>query len=156
MTVTDRIPHPLDAREPLERLPFFVYGTLRPGHGNSRLWIGDAEDRYDGVATVDGFTMTAHGCPYITPDVTQRVVGTLIVAHDTLDERDYRLLTYRLDMLEGINHDNQYYGHYRRRSVVVNTPDGDVTAWVYWTDTPATFPVPGNDWNNYQRQWARR
>ena len=150
-THTHSIPDPLAAQHEPERLPFFCYGTLRPGHGNSRLWEGDAAARYDGEARLANHQMTAWGCPYISPLDGWTVTGTLVYANDDLSLYEYRHLLYRLDSLEGVVYADPPSGHYQRKAVDVDTPDGPVRAWVYWSDMPAKRVVPGGDWNNVER-----
>lgn len=138
-------PHPLDHHVPVERLPFFVYGTLRPSWGNSRLWEGVATGLYDGEAKLPGHVLYSSGIPYVTPgDGT--VVGCLVMPHDWLSEMGYRDLMYHLDSLEGVHHDDMASGHYERKAVEVDTPAGKVRAWVYWTTHPWGSIEPSGDY----------
>ena len=120
--------------EHLDR-PYFVYGTLRPAWGNSRLWLyNDATAAYDGDAYVPGYQMIDHGIPYAvaTGNPDHRVVGCLIVPGDDFDDR--ATLRHDLDQLEG------WPDHYDRVQVEVITPDFPVAAWIY---TPTTWKVDG-------------
>ena len=99
----------------------FVYGTLRPGYGNARLWFGYAEGEHDGEAVVNGFRLVGHAFPYAIRDEHSSTVGCLV--YPRLDTYDY--VTDAMDMLEGVP------THYRRIQVPVSTPDGEVQAWMY-------------------------
>ena len=110
-----------------ERLPVFVYGTLRPGWGNARLWAGCAEAHHDGTATVLGYHLTTNGgFPYLVWDDASTTVGTLIEPAD----EDYDEVLARLDALEGYRPWGRH-NHYERVHVVVHTPDGPWLAWTY-------------------------
>jgi gamma-glutamylcyclotransferase (GGCT)/AIG2-like uncharacterized protein YtfP len=104
------------------RLPIAVYGTLRPGHGNSILWRGMAEASFDGEAYVMGYRLIGHGFPYAIPAASSQSLVTLITPHeDTYDQ-----VLAEMDRLEGVGH-----GFYDRLQVTVVTPDGPVGAWMY-------------------------
>ena len=133
--------------------PVFVYGTLRPGWGNSRLWEGRGAAMHDGAATVTGFALVSGGAfPFAIPAADSVAVGALIYPDvDVYDE-----VLEALDRLEG------YPRFYDRIMVVVDTPAGRVKAWIY---TPADHgryddmpPVPGNNWTaaHPERVEARR
>jgi gamma-glutamylcyclotransferase (GGCT)/AIG2-like uncharacterized protein YtfP len=127
----------------MERLPFFVYGTLRPNFGNAALWRDRGRAMHDGVARVRGYrlVMRSHAWfPYAVADATATSVGALVVP----DPIAYSAVAQRLDALEGYPH------HYDRVQAIVDTPDGEVTAWIYtpgFVDDGMT-DVPGNDWAN--------
>jgi len=125
-------------------IPFFVYGTLRPGHGNSGCWVGTADAWHDGHTLVYGVRLVEpRGFPYAIPtgspnDVT---VGALIFPRPHC----YARVMKRLDTLEG------YPDHYDRWRMRVVTPDGETDAWMYvpvrWIEMADRPPVPGNDWS---------
>ena len=120
------------AHETEQRLPMFVYGTLRPGHGNSRLWRGMAEAKYDGECYVLGYRLVGSGFPYAVPAATAQTVGTLIFPHAEHDEH----VRQHMDWLEG------YPSHYTRVVTAVVTPDGYILAWIY---TPADGMAGGRE-----------
>lgn len=133
-------------------MPVFVYGTLRPGWGNARLWAGRGDAHHDGAATVRGFRLVSGGpFPFAVPDADSVATGALIypsVAEyaDVLDD---------LDRLEG------YPRFYDRMMVVVDTPAGHVKAWIYTPARPIEYadlpPVEGNDWSAAEgRRMVRR
>lgn len=107
-------------------LPYFVYGTLRPGLGNDKVWIrNDATVLFDGEATVSGWEMVVNGIPYAYPinDHDKKITGALILPSDDFHESQW--LRIALDSLEG--HPNAY----RRVGTWVQTPRGATKAWIY-------------------------
>ncbi len=124
-------------------LPYFVYGTLRPGWGNSVLWQGMAEGLHDGQAVVYGYGLAVNGLPYAVAWPGERIVGALIVPNE--DECDRIALRRQLDALEG------YPRHYDRCKVHVTLPgwEENVEAFIYtptqWSPTPNFEPT--GDWN---------
>ena len=109
----------------MERLPFFVYGTLRPGFGNDRLWQGRAAAYFDGEATAPGWGLVDRGIPYAVPAVGMAAVGCLVMPFDD----EYPSVARSLDGLEG------YPVHYDRVAIDAHMPSGSpIRAWIY---TPA-------------------
>lgn len=133
----------------IDTIPVFVYGTLRPGWGNSRRWTGRGEARHDGTATVRGFRLVSNGAfPFALPDADSVAVGALIYPHPD----HYAAVLDDLDHLEG------YPRFYDRIMVVIDTPAGHVKAWIYvpvelYDDLP---PVEGNDWSAAHPERAAR
>ena len=143
--------------------PVFVYGTLREGFGNDRLWHPHATRREapgGGRWEVRGYNLVTNGgFPYAVPTpyvdgigLTARIVGELIEATDAEHEAE---MMKRLDYLEGVPH------HYRRALVSVelhgsaNDLDGypSLNAVMYQPtdgDDASRYarlhPVPENDW----------
>ena len=130
------------------QMPVFVYGTLRPGHGNASLWSGLATARYDGHARVLGRRLVSNGgFPYMlhsTP--SEQVVGTLIFP----DAAYYEQVLDRMDMLEGVP------VHYIRDTIAVicgGGVDGSAifAAWTYMPVDDSEYehltPVTDNDWS---------
>ena len=121
--------------------PVFVYGTLRPGCGNDRLWRKWATAAHDGDAYVHGYRLVHNGAfPYAVTDEESVTVGCLVYPLPAFEQD----LMARLDALEGVPH------HYDRVKVDVDVPGATVTAWMYAppldrhiTRLPS---VPGNDW----------
>lgn len=138
---------PLD----IERaLPIFVFGTLRPGYGNDRLWHGYADDVCDGTAILRDHRLVSNGAfPYCLPAEGQYAIGTLIVPH----VHNYQAVLSRMDALEGVPH------HYTRRVCMVETPDSIIQAHYYIPAHTEEYgnlsPVPGNDWaaRTHQSCW---
>lgn len=130
------------------RHPVAVYGTLRPGFGNDRLWHGQADCAADLVAYVDGYKLTTFGpgggFPYASPEPDSRITVNLVFP---FLER-YEHVLREMDYLEGAYEDGS--GHYDRIAVTAYTAEGQsITAWLYAVpETPAraAYPVDGNDW----------
>lgn len=127
-------------------LPVFVYGTLRPGHGNDRVWQGRAYAAFDGKCKVIGYRLVDTGFPYMIPAKSDQTFGCLIVP---LPEH-YDAVLARMDALEGVPH------HYTRETIAVLTPEGAVMAWTYLPTHPeavADLPeVWQNDWAVHVRR----
>jgi gamma-glutamylcyclotransferase (GGCT)/AIG2-like uncharacterized protein YtfP len=115
--------------------PYFVYGTLRPAWGNSKIWQRhNATCLFDGEVQVSGFEMVDNGIPYArrTDDHDDFMLGALIVPNE--DDTARRLLRSDLDSLEG------WPGHYDRIAIVALTPHGPQVAWIY---SPSTWDPTG-------------
>lgn len=120
-----------------QRLPCFVYGTLRRNQGNDRLMDGAIASRSE-QAQVEGVAVygAGWGFPYAmeAPDGIGATKGDLVFLSDDSDG-DYA--RDRLDGLEGFNSDRFDDSHYRRveRTVTYRDPatgeDRQTQAWVY-------------------------
>jgi gamma-glutamylcyclotransferase (GGCT)/AIG2-like uncharacterized protein YtfP len=126
--LSDPTPEQADEQAAAMRFPAAVYGTLRPGFGNDRLWQGKAKHIGDG--TVHGYRLVGRGFPYAIPSPDETIVVSLIQPYS--DTYDYVL--ERMDWLEGVPH------HYTRVNVAVLTEQGYIVAWMYqpadWIDGP--------------------
>lgn len=124
-----------------DELPFFVYGTLRPGaYNHDRFLAGrigaEADAVLDGAVLYDG-----PGYPYVVPAEKGRVVGTLL----TPAPGAYGELFGLLDRLE------LPVGYERVAKDVVRTGDGArVAAWVFLAgpDAPLGPVIESGDWFN--------
>ncbi|EST24193.1 gamma-glutamylcyclotransferase family protein [Streptomyces roseochromogenus] len=121
--------NPREPRGPEGPLPFFVYGTLRPGEANHDLFLRGrtaAEEgaRLPGAALYDG-----PGFPYAVEEPGRAVVsGELVTA---LPEAHDQLLA-ELDQLEEYVPGDPRNLYERVARDVVRTADGTpVRAWVY-------------------------
>lgn len=136
-------------------LPFFVYGTLRPGEGNHSGFVTPyGRTEHDDVK-VNGFDMfLGGGFPYIVDaDDDSVVTGTLIEFYP----EDFAKALEGLDFLEGYHDDPTYkYGnHYDRRVVTVDLNGEKVEAYTYVasanTASRITRTLPksaSGDWRN--------
>lgn len=131
-----------EAQQDHELLPTFVYGTLRPGYGNSAHWQGQADARFDGKCKVTGFRLVSNGYfPYAIPGLPDdESFGCLIdpfAGH-------YGIVQQSMDQLEGVP------VHYERHITIVKVPTGFVNAYIYVATDPHQYdhlsPVRGNDW----------
>lgn len=132
-----------------------VYGTLRTGHGNDRLWRGYATTA--GLDKVDGYELLTYGAfPYAVPaEGGAQITVQLIEAEDDQEGAD---LLARLDRLEGTPN------HYRRTRIVT---ESGRTAWMYVASDrtladlqgeshrgPATV-IDSGDWDEWCRAVGR-
>lgn len=134
-------------------LPFFVYGTLRPGCGNDRFWVDRATATDDGVAYVIGWKLVTNGgFPYLVRAASAQSVGCLVRPR----REHYDRVRDSFDALEGVPR------HYLRIEVAVMTPAGPVMAWTYTPTHPddrllpdvPTNPAGFYDWAE-RKQWNR-
>ncbi|MGW1585631.1 gamma-glutamylcyclotransferase family protein [Streptomyces sp. NPDC002386] len=108
-------------------LPFFVYGTLRPGERNHDLFLRGRTDleepgRFQGAALYEG-----PGYPYAVEEPGGTVSGELV----TTARKSYAGLLAELDRLEEYTPGDPR-NLYERVARPVERPDGTTTrAWVY-------------------------
>lgn len=131
-----------------ERLPVFVYGTLRPCRHNAALWYDLADAHHDGTAELLGWRLVSNGSfPYAIPAPLHFARGCLLEPREGCGGE----LLARLDRLEGVPH------HYQRIAVWIMLPTTEtldaeeVRAWAYVDQTGRHAdlrPVPGDDWDN--------
>ncbi|MGQ4414649.1 gamma-glutamylcyclotransferase family protein [Streptomyces sp. SAS_269] len=111
----------------LDPLPFFVYGTLRPGERNHDLFLRGRTDRaepgrFSGAALYDG-----PGYPYAVEEPGGTVSGELVTA----SPRSYAGLLTELDRLEEYTPGNPH-NLYERVPRPIERPNGTtIRAWVY-------------------------
>ncbi|MFE9770716.1 gamma-glutamylcyclotransferase family protein [Streptomyces sp. NPDC005931] len=109
-------------------LPFFVYGTLRPGEANHDLFLrgrtlSEEPARLPGAVLYDG-----PGYPYAVEEPGGSVGGELVTARP----QEYTGLLAELDRLEGYAPGASRNLYERVARDVVRTADGTaVRAWVY-------------------------
>jgi gamma-glutamylcyclotransferase (GGCT)/AIG2-like uncharacterized protein YtfP len=119
-------------------MPYAVYGTLRTGEGNDRLWRGLATGGE--IDTVQGYRLVTNGgFPYALPCGGQSSTIEIVIPID--DSEAQRQMRSRLDMLEG------YPSFYDR---VIVTTDSGKRCWMYTPVCPSEYErlpaVYGNDW----------
>lgn len=160
------------AYEAPEHLPAFVYGTLRPGHGNYS-WALQGKTVFEEDGFLCSATMYSNGgFPYVfDEDGAKGVVGTVI----HVSEQMYPSIMDSLDSLEGTrgreipglgNFGNN--NHYNRVIREIKLADGStINAWVYMPpednreNIKATCQhIPSGDWdieekNIQRRRWSR-
>lgn len=120
-----------DASEPLgrDRLPVFVYGTLRPGGKNYPRYLEGRTVR-EMPATAEGelFFVAEGGYPYVVPG-TGEVQGELV----EIDPALYGETLRDLDGLEEYDPKDEAGSVYLRRRTSVRLADGKVAeAWIYY------------------------
>ena len=107
----------------MKQLPLFVFGTLRLGQCNHHLLVGNYARRVS--ATLPGFRLS-HPL-MIVPDPGGRVRGELYFLHPAAHERTLA----DCDELEEVPRGTLIGEDYRRLAVLVETDDGETTAWAY-------------------------
>ncbi|MFI6102826.1 gamma-glutamylcyclotransferase family protein [Streptomyces sp. NPDC051310] len=129
-----------------EELPFFVYGTLRPGERNHALFLhgrtaSEEPARLPGALLCDG-----PGYPYAVRGAGGGVLGDLVTAAPGR----YDALLSVLDRLEEYAGPGHPLNVYEREACdVVRVRDGaTVRAWVYVAASAVELgaPIAGGDW----------
>ncbi|WP_418956930.1 gamma-glutamylcyclotransferase family protein [Streptomyces tritici] len=128
-----------------EELPFFVYGTLRPGEANHDLFLRGRTAAEEPALLSGAVLYDGPGYPYAALG-DGRIAGELVTAAPGAYDR----LLVVLDRLEdcfGPGHPRNLYERVRRD--VVRLRDGaTVPAWVYLAAPAARTgpPIEGGDW----------
>lgn len=132
----------------IEKLPFFVYGTLLRGFGNYR-WALDGNTDNIIEAEITGFEMySAGGFPYAVQveDETKKIQGELMF----VQEDKFASVLRGLDRLEG------YPNHYDRIETVAVTKDGEereiqcrVYVYARKSDMRGLYKVESGSWREY-------
>ncbi|MGW1075102.1 gamma-glutamylcyclotransferase family protein [Streptomyces sp. NPDC002537] len=132
-----------------ERLPVFVYGTLRPGHGNHGRFlrgrtVAEEPARMRGVVLFEG-----PGYPYAVTDPEGEVRGEVVwLAPDRYDA-----VLASLDVLEGYAPGGSANHYVRVVRTAAPERGGTVRVWVYLASEDVARRlrlrggrVPGNSW----------
>lgn len=136
-------------------LPFYVYGTLRSGFGNHRLFDSAVTDITP--AHLHGAKMVAGGCPFVFLDGSDTTVLGEIV---TIEPSRYPAVLKTVDRLEGYNGPGRF-NLYERQIIEAVTETGQtVKAYAYLVDESDDFvqsntAVPSGDYADYARSYAR-
>ncbi|MER5730033.1 gamma-glutamylcyclotransferase family protein [Streptomyces sp. NPDC002138] len=148
MTSVDRPEEP----EPgvAEELPFFVYGTLRPGQVNHDAFLRGRTRAEEPARLPDALLYDGPGYPYAVQCAGAQTAGELIAAAPG----QYARLLAELDRLEEYHGPASPLNLYERVRRTTLRPDGTAAlAWVYLA-APALAaalaksgtPIPGGDW----------
>ncbi|MGW2883938.1 gamma-glutamylcyclotransferase family protein [Streptomyces griseoruber] len=108
------------------QLPFFVYGTLRPGEVNHGLFLRGRTLREQPARLSDAVLYDGPGYPYAVEEPGGTVTGDLVTARPETYER----LLAELDRLEEYTPGDPR-SLYERVVREVTTGEGPVRAWVY-------------------------
>lgn len=135
-----------------EPLPFFVYGTLRPGEVNHDLFLRGRTAAEEPARLPDAALYDGPGYPYAVhrPGSGSGIVGELI----TPTPDAYGELLAALDLLEAYEGPGRPGNVYDRIACRTLRPDGTpVFAWVYLAASPLArrlaesgTEIPGGDW----------
>ncbi|MGK5629436.1 gamma-glutamylcyclotransferase family protein [Streptomyces sp. URMC 123] len=142
---------PPPERPPVLRLPVFVYGTLRPGHGNHRRFLLGRTEAEEPAVLRGAVLYEGPGYPYAVAAPEGEIRGELITP--PRDPAAYDALLAELDALEEYvpgAPDNLY----ERVARAVRLADGRTAgAWVYLAGERVArrlrgrgAVVPGGDW----------
>jgi len=109
------------------QLPLFVFGTLRRGESNHHYLTGRYH-RWLPATLVDFRRSTAaHGFPNVIPSPGDHVAGELFFIGENVFEETLR----QCDILEDLPAGQLVGRYYQRAQVVVQTTEGNFTAWAY-------------------------
>ncbi|KUO14049.1 gamma-glutamylcyclotransferase family protein [Streptomyces sp. DSM 15324] len=111
---------------PRPHLPFFVYGTLRPGEVNHGLFLRGRTLREEPARLTDAVLYDGPGYPYAVDEPGGTVTGDLVTARPGT----YGRLLAELDRLEEYTPGDPR-SLYERVVREVTTEAGPVRAWVY-------------------------
>ena len=111
----------------MNRLPFFVYGTLIPDQPNYYLWKDSIVSTKDGlIKNYQLFDMGHY--PMIVESEGNNVYGMLMYVKN----EDYTKVTKIIDNLEGYNPENHGSSAYNREMREIELEDGEIEkAWIY-------------------------
>ena len=111
----------------MNRLPFFVYGTLIPDQPNYYLWKDSIVSTKDGlIKNYQLFDMGHY--PMIVESEGNNVYGMLMYVKN----EDYTKVTKIIDNLEGYNPENHGSSAYNREIRDIELEDGEIEkAWIY-------------------------
>ncbi|MEU1401868.1 gamma-glutamylcyclotransferase family protein [Streptomyces sp. NPDC005728] len=139
------------ASDPRDLLPFFAYGTLRPGEANHGLFLRGRTRSEEPGRLADAVLYDGPGYPYAVEEHGGVVRGTLVTA---LPEAYARLLV-ELDRLEEYVPGDPRSLYERVDRDVVRDDGTTVRAWVYVAAPPVAARlrargtlIAGGDWPN--------
>ncbi|MGW2635662.1 gamma-glutamylcyclotransferase family protein [Streptomyces sp. NPDC001348] len=140
-------------------LPFFVYGTLRPGEANHDVFLRGRTRSEEPARLPSAVLYAGPGYPYAVEEPGETVHGELVTA---LPE-EYAELLAALDRLEEYAPGNGQNLYERVERRVVRETDGtSVCAWVYVAAPTVAARlrergtrIEGGDWPNGRQQPAR-
>ncbi|MEU6892056.1 gamma-glutamylcyclotransferase family protein [Streptomyces sp. NPDC046557] len=147
---------PLDVTPPdppgtaVTALPFFVYGTLRPGEVNHDLFLRGRTAAEEPALLPHTALYEGPGYPYAVARPGSAIRGELI----TPAPENYAELLVALDLLEEYRGPGRLGNVYDRVALEALRPDGTpVPAWVYLAAPPLAralarsgTEIPGGDW----------
>jgi len=112
---------------PMERLPFFVYGTLIPDQPNYYLWKDSIVDTKKGlISNYQLFDMGHY--PMIVESEANNVYGMIMY----IKNEDYEKISKIIDNLEGYNPENHGSSAYNREMREIELENGEKEkAWIY-------------------------
>jgi gamma-glutamylcyclotransferase (GGCT)/AIG2-like uncharacterized protein YtfP len=111
----------------MNRLPFFVYGTLLPGQPNYRLWQNGLLAKHPATFK-QGYLLDLVHFPMLVEGDNDMVKGMLMIPHP----HAYTGIMNRLDELEDFDPSQPTVGAYYRAERLVHLSNNETcSAWVY-------------------------
>ena len=111
----------------MNRLPFFVYGTLIPDQPNYYLWKDSIVNTKSGIIKNHQLFDMGH-YPMIVESDGNTVQGMLMY----IKNEDYAKITEIIDNLEGYNPENNESSAYNRKMRKIELENGEIEkAWIY-------------------------
>ena len=111
----------------MERLPFFVYGTLIPDQPNYYLWKDSIADTKNGIIKNHQLFDMGH-YPMIVESDENNVEGMIIY----IKTEDYDKISKIIDKLEGYNPEKHGDSAYNREIRDIELENGELEkAWIY-------------------------
>ena len=111
----------------MNRLPFFVYGTLIPDQPNYYLWKDSIVNTKSGIIKNHQLFDMGH-YPMIVESDGNTVQGMLMY----IKNEDYAKITEIIDNLEGYNPENHGSSAYNREICDIELESGELEkAWIY-------------------------
>ena len=100
---------------------YFVYGTLKRGHGNNRILAQSSTAQFveEGITTPEFNLYHLGGFPGVTENGETAVHGEIWSVQDVDTKR-------RLDMLEDYRKDNPTMGLYNKKVITVNNKNVNI------------------------------
>ncbi|WP_442816745.1 gamma-glutamylcyclotransferase family protein [Streptomyces sp. NBC_01304] len=140
-------------------LPFFVYGTLRPGEHNHDLFLRGRLAAEEPGLLAGAVLYEGPGYPYAVEAPGGEVHGELVTARPEA----YPALLAALDRLEDYAPGDPHNLYLRIAREVTRTASGTpIRAWVYVAAPAVTArlrahgtPIEGGDWLNFRSRRAR-
>ena len=111
----------------MEKLPFFVYGTLIPNQPNYYLWKDSIVNTKKGI--IKNYQLFDMGhYPMIVESKGNNVHGMLMY----IKNENYEKIAKTIDNLEGYNPENHGSSAYNREIRDIELEDGEIEkAWIY-------------------------
>ncbi|MQY32724.1 hypothetical protein SRB17_06780 [Streptomyces sp. RB17] len=138
-----------DPEEPGTPLPFFVYGTLRPGEPNHDLFLRDRTAAEEPARLPGAALYAGPGYPYAVERPGGEIRGELVTARP----ETYAALLAALDRLEEYTPGDPRNLYERVARHVIRTDGTTALAWVYLAAPRVAGqlraqgkPIEGGDW----------
>ncbi|MGW1804316.1 gamma-glutamylcyclotransferase family protein [Streptomyces sp. NPDC002078] len=138
-----------DPEEPGTPLPFFVYGTLRPGEANHDLFLRGRTASEEPARLRDAALYDGPGYPYAVDRPGGEIRGELVTARP----ESYTELLTALDRLEEYTPGDPRNLYERAAREVVRADGTTIPAWVYLAAPRVAArlrdqgrPIDGGDW----------